>query len=335
MSNKTRKMNYKNKDCLDCGLSFKPKSSINVYCDDCYSERCKQTCEFCGEVFSKPNPAAPRKSCGSHNCILKARAKTNIERTGFFSPLSNPEVRARATATYREKTGYDNSSQNPSVKKARKEAYLAKTGYTHQSKNPEVRAKIREANIKKFGIDNFRRLHFKNKELFSKEKIIEYFNIKDNFISFEKRVEIGEFFGIASSKDTLRTLRTLGFELESAQGFSQGEIKLRNLLLSMGLTEDMMIYNDRSVVYSAYKGMMELDVYIPSLKIAIEFNGRYRHPDEEYYKGLTKEQYKTEICWNKGVKLYHIWDDENLIEKVNEIQEIQEFLKGAKDEKVS
>ena len=335
MSNKARKMNYKNKDCLGCGVSFKPKSSINVYCDDCYSERCKQTCEFCGEVFSKPNPAAPRKSCGSIECTVKARKQSYKQRTGYDTPLKDPKARAKGVKTYRAKTGYDNPSQNPEVREARKLDYLYKTGYTHQSKNPEVIAKIREANIKKFGIDNFRRLHFKNKELFSKEKIIEYFNIKDNFISFEKRVEIGEFFGIASSKDALRTLRTLGFELESAQGFSQGEIKLRNLLLSMGLTEDMMIYNDRSVVYSAYKGMMELDVYIPALKIAIEFNGRFRHPDDEYYKGLTKEQYKTEICWNKGIKLYHIWDDENLIEKVNEIQEIQEFLKGANDEKVS
>lgn len=335
MSNKSKKMNYKNKDCLDCGVSFNPKSSINVYCDDCYSERCKQMCQFCGKVFFKPNPAAPRKCCGSYDCILKARAKTNIERTGFETPLSDPEVRAKSTATYRAKTGYDNPSQNPEVRKARREAYLAKTGYTHQYKNPEVQAKIKEANKQNFGIDNFQRLHFKNKEFFSKEKIIERFNIIDNFISFEKRVEIGEFFGIASSKGALRTLRTLGFELESAQGYSQGEIKLRSLLLSMGIPEDMMVYNDRSIVYSAYKGMMELDVYIPALKIAIEFNGRYRHPDEEYYRGLTKEQYKTQICQNNDIKLYHIWDDENLIEKVNEIQEIQEFLKGAIDEKVS
>ena len=38
---------------------------------------------------------------------------------------------------------------------------------------------------------------------------------------------------------------------------------------------------------------------------------------------------------SKGIKLYHIWDYEDLVEKVNEIQEIQEFLKGVKDEKVS
>lgn len=335
MRNKASKMHYKNKYCIDCGISFTPKSSINVYCSDCYSERCKQTCEFCGKVFSKPNPAAPRKCCGSIECTVKARKQSYKQKTGYDSPLSNPLVRAKGVNTYKNKTGFDNPSKNPEVIESRKQDYLNKIGYTHQFKSPKVKAKIKEANLKKFGIENVQRLHFKNKEFFNKEKIIEYFNIIDNFISFEKRVEIGEFFGIASSKGALRTLRTLGFELESSKGCSQGEIKLRNLLLSMGLPEDMMIYNDRSVVYSAYKGMMELDIYIPDLKIAIEFNGRYRHPDKEYYNGLTKEQYKTEICWNKGIKLYHIWDDENLVEKVNEIQEIQEFLKGAKDEKVS
>ena len=166
-------MNYKNKNCLDCNLSFKPKSSINVYCDDCYKERCKQTCEFCGKVFYKPNPAAPRKSCGSKECVVKA-------------------------------------------------------------------------------------------------------------------IEI---------------------------------------LIKKGVPKEITIYNDRSVVKSAYKGMMELDVFIPSLNIAIEFNGRYRHPDKEYYSGLNKEDWKTLQCKKSNIKLYHIWDDENIEDRINSIKEIQDFIK--------
>ena len=94
-----RKMNYKNKNCLDCDISFKPKSSINVYCDDCYKERCKKICEFCGAVFYKPAPSAPRKSCGSKECVVKAREKSHFKHTGFKQPLSNPDIRKKR-ATY-------------------------------------------------------------------------------------------------------------------------------------------------------------------------------------------------------------------------------------------
>ena len=320
-------MNYKNKICLDCNLSFKPKSSINVYCDDCYKERCKQMCEFCGTTFYKPAPSATRKSCGSKECVVKAREKSHFEHTGFKQPLSNPNIRKKIEENYIEKTGFKNPSQNPEVARKRREKYFQKTGYYHQSQNPEVLNKIKTSSENKFGIDNYKRLHFKNKELFSREKIIEIFNIENNFISFSLRNKIAEFFGIKGGKTGLTTLRTLGFNVETQRGNSFGEIKLREILIKKGVPEEITIYNDRSVVKSAFKGMMELDVFIPSLNIAIEFNGRYRHPDKEYYSGLNKEDWKTLQCKKSNIKLYHIWDDENIEYRINSIKEIKDFIK--------
>jgi G:T-mismatch repair DNA endonuclease (very short patch repair protein) len=52
----------------------------------------------------------------------------------------------------------------------------------------------------------------------------------------------------------------------------------------------------------------ELDIYIPSKNIAIEFNGLYWH--SEIYKDKNYHLEKTLKCQEKGIRLLHIWEDE-------------------------
>lgn len=51
----------------------------------------------------------------------------------------------------------------------------------------------------------------------------------------------------------------------------------------------------------------ELDIYIPSHNIAIEFNGVYWH--SEVYRSSDYHQKKSLLCMEKGVQLIHIWED--------------------------
>jgi hypothetical protein len=53
---------------------------------------------------------------------------------------------------------------------------------------------------------------------------------------------------------------------------------------------------------------MELDIYIPEKKLAIEFDGLYWHNDN-----IVKPNYhlnKTELCEKQGIKLIHIFENE-------------------------
>lgn len=52
----------------------------------------------------------------------------------------------------------------------------------------------------------------------------------------------------------------------------------------------------------------ELDIYLPSYKIAIEFNGLYWHSSDKRGKLIHLE--KTNECEQKGVRLMHIFEDE-------------------------
>ena len=63
------------------------------------------------------------------------------------------------------------------------------------------------------------------------------------------------------------------------------------------------VQSDRTVIYP-----QELDVYVPSKKLALEFDGLYWHNDEN--KPNLYHLDKTNACMNKGVMLLHVFEDE-------------------------
>lgn len=70
--------------------------------------------------------------------------------------------------------------------------------------------------------------------------------------------------------------------------------------------------NDRTVLKQ-----QELDIYIPSKKLAIEFNGDYWH--SEIYKECDYHQQKTIDCAKKGIQLIHIFEYEWLDKRKKDI----------------
>ncbi len=59
-------------------------------------------------------------------------------------------------------------------------------------------------------------------------------------------------------------------------------------------------------VKSIIKG--ELDIYLPDLKIAFEFNGLYWH--SELYKDKIYHLNKTNDCINNEIELFHVFEDD-------------------------
>lgn len=75
----------------------------------------------------------------------------------------------------------------------------------------------------------------------------------------------------------------------------------------------------------------ELDVFIPSKNLAIEFNGLYWHSD--IYKDKNYHLNKTILCNKKGVNLFHVFEDEWL-EKSDIVKSIIKNKLGVWDERV-
>lgn len=92
-----------------------------------------------------------------------------------------------------------------------------------------------------------------------------------------------------------------GFNLSNAEN------EIFDFIKSLGITD--IIRNNRSTIYP-----YELDLYIPTLKLGIEYNGLKWHSDE--FK--TNNNYhlnKTERCDKIGIQLIHIFEDEYVFSK--------------------
>lgn len=83
--------------------------------------------------------------------------------------------------------------------------------------------------------------------------------------------------------------------------YSQSELELYNYIKS--ITDKTILQNDRSIL----KGK-ELDIVIPELNTAIEFNGTYWHSGG--IKGRKYHQEKTLECAKAGIRLIHIFEYE-------------------------
>ena len=69
--------------------------------------------------------------------------------------------------------------------------------------------------------------------------------------------------------------------------------------------------NTQSAVETSNRTILngkELDIYLPELNLAFEFNGLYWH--SELHKDRRYHLEKTKLCADKGINLIHIWEDD-------------------------
>lgn len=90
-------------------------------------------------------------------------------------------------------------------------------------------------------------------------------------------------------------------ELLRPQSTSAAEQEIGDLIESWGFT---IVRRDRTIIQPD-----ELDIVIPSKKVAIEFNGVHFHT-VEMGKGPDYHLNKTEMCAAVGIRLIHIFEDE-------------------------
>lgn len=114
--------------------------------------------------------------------------------------------------------------------------------------------------------------------------------------------ELSKVLGISECM-TLRKVHKFGLEnlVEISPNVSKPEQDLCDYIRS--LTNEEVIQSDRTELKDK-----ELDIYIPSRKLAIEFNGTYWHSD--IYKHKNYHQDKTVQCAKLGIRLIHIFEYE-------------------------
>lgn len=81
------------------------------------------------------------------------------------------------------------------------------------------------------------------------------------------------------------------------------ELEIQDFLKSLGVYFETSCRN----IIKTEKHILELDIYIPSKKVAIEYDGLYWH--NEYFKPHNYHMLKSDLCRNEGIRLIHIFGD--------------------------
>lgn len=266
---------------------------------------------------------------------IEKRKQTCLEKYGSISPFGSKEVQEKAKLTFQskygchprstievqdkckqtclEKYGVDNVSKSKEVKDKIAEALKI------ANQNPEVKKKREQTNKEKYGVNYFTQNHLS-------ERTLDILKSKENFLNY-----------LQSLPDILRNKKHIAADLgvhTTNIGPKLHEWELDTLinynpLYSAGQVEIMQILDSWDIKYVANDRQVisprEIDIYIPSKQIGIEFNGNYWHQEEN--KGKDYHLVKSKIAKENNIFIYHTFEydwriDSNKSRIINQLKNL-------------
>jgi len=280
---------------------------INVQCDICekkytikyyrYLENYNKyqifTCQKCNVVKRE-------KTCltlyGETNVskienVKSKRKKTMTERFGVEHALQSKELKEKSHQTNLNNHNGKYSSTIDEIKEKSINTSIERYGEKYPNQTDEIKKKISK-NLKKV-------LKLKTLDKYKKINIIETGETDYTFLC-----DCSENHEFKINKHLLYNRMKLGTKLCTICNSVDSQISGRQLMIFDAVKEiysKEIILNDRKTIYPKH-----LDLYLPDLKIAIEFNGTYWH--SEVYRDENYHKNKYLICKSKGIRLFQIWE---------------------------
>ena len=331
--------------CMICGKLAKFNNSTrslrigyNTTCEKCSANAVE-------EKLIKFKKYIQNRSEDEINNINEKRKNTNIEKYG------DPLYMCYGTNSFKDNMvkKYDNQYYNNRDKY--RQTMVQKYGVDHNFKlipkeqakcvwdnnYDEIISKIKRTNTEKYGAPYVGQVkEIVDKMISTKKQHIHEFEVANN-CTLEKTVsglygqgwknlhlEKIRYNGwVFISNDDIELIKEYSKQGHLIRYYSNKERDLSDYIKS--IYKGRIIENDCSTVRSKYNRFYELDIYLPDLKMAFEFNGDYWHSSLKKHKEYHHD--KTKSCYEQGVQLVNIyeymWDDE---EKYNIKQRILSLL---------
>jgi hypothetical protein len=285
-------------------LSNYSKVKVDCVCDYCntetlisYSNIMKTTDNFTKDYYCR-------------KCSYIRQSENNLKKYGVKSTLSLETTKNKIKETNLEKYGTEHPSQSELVKNKMKQTNLERYGVEYSFQSDIIKSKINRRNLERYGdVILMKSDIVKNKM----KKTVEYNENNKYRDIIPSEYEIIDYSKMSLLHNVCNKVTTINrknvyFRLRRDSNLcdycrspnSKPENKLKDFIKSLNVDY---IENDRTVLEGK-----ELDIYIPSKNLAIEFNGLYWHSE----KFLDKNYHlnKTNACQEKGIQLIHIFEDD-------------------------
>jgi hypothetical protein len=274
-----------------------------------------------------------------HKCSNIKNKKTNLKRYGVESPLQNKNIHKKVIDTCLEKYGVENTFSSDEKKDKIKNTLLNRYRVNNPMKNENIKEKARNTCVDKYGVESFTKTNeyrikskktslkkygvnhpMKDKEICDKAienaRLTRNNNIKNNnkdIIDIDNENHIyklrckncNSVFDISYElfKNRIRLNTELCTICNPPNSSKSGYENIIHDFIKDNVDNEI-IRNERKLLDNKY----ELDIYIPELKLAFEFNGLYWH--NELNKPNKYHLEKTELCEEKSIQLIHIYEDD-------------------------
>ena len=226
--------------------------------------------------------------------IIKEKTKkTNLEKFGVENPfLDNKMIKSK----FKEKWGVEHPSKVKEINdKIKKTKEINNTSLS----SPEIRDKIKETNNLRYGSNTPTQSNIlRDNKITNDKNHIKY--IGENVSEFKCDLKKDHIFYINASnyhnrKKSKLPLCTVCNPIGDSQSIKEKE--LHQFIKS--------IYDGE--IIQSYHDVLEVDIYLPELKLGFEFNGLFWHSEE--YKDKWYHLNKTKYFEERGIRIIHIWED--------------------------
>ena len=274
--------------CIEYYNLYKPKNKVN--------ERVKQSIKDkygCNSYFEAKDFKSKRKD-------------TMISKYGAEYTLQSNSLVDKVHKTNLEKYGYENPFFDSDMQK---KICGASKSWSESARKTRV-----SKSIERYGTEFPNQRHYNTKSA-------EILNNKEKFISFIKAIDEEDrtIINIANKLNLSYDVVNSHYKeydlwniVPLRQFRSFPEIEITNFIKT--IYDGSIITNIRTII-TPY----ELDIYLPDLKFAIEFDGTFWHTKDEKHKDI--------LCNKLGIDLIHIWEEDWVSNRNEVLDMIKENIK--------
>lgn len=297
-------MNISERVCKECGQPYFPPFTYSNFCSSkCRRDYIKKNtnwltleCPICHTLYQETLDG--KRTCGKQSCINRERELTNIINLSVKNPSQSIKCKQKRKLTNLQKYGKENPFQVDAFKEKSKQTNILKRGVPY----PSQRGVSREA-----------------LEFFSSEE-----KVREAYLDKKKTVaELCAAYGTYPNYVT-SYLRKYGIAQRVDYCTSDTGDEIASFIISLGLP---IVRRDRSILISEKSDRCkEIDIFIPSLQVGIEFNGIYHHSEE--FVGKYYHLNKTIQAESKGIHLIHIFSDDWIMKQEIVKERLRQVLKA-------
>ena len=313
-------------------------TKLKLYGDETYSNG-----EKCAETWNSKSEAELKE-------IEEKRKHTNLKIYGVNFASQNEDVKNKIKETNLERYGKEHATQSEQIKEKTKNTNLKKWGVEYPILTKEIKDKARKTLLDNYGVEHplqndelLKKAKITNLNIFGTECVFFNEDIKNkikntqlnklNYAKSQNLVTINDLVKMFNRDETtiLNDIRLLNlkiikfdndtrFYIEKSNFPTLSDFFAKTNTCSISYSEKELVDFVKSIYFDEIventKRIIppkELDIYIPKMKLAIEYNGLYwhdeNHVDKNYH--LTK----TNMCNEKGIDLIHVFEDDWLYKK--------------------